>query len=175
VEPLRGNVPTRVRRAESGDFDAVILARAGVERLGLADRITEVLSTELLLPAPGQGALGLEARADDDRVRTLLLGLEEPLTRAATDAERGFLQALGGGCQVPVGALARAVPGRDGTLRLEGMVADPDGIELLRGVREGSVREAAALGAGLAHELIGRGAARILAELERAAGRPETR
>ena len=175
VETLRGNVPTRVRRAESGDFDAVILARAGVERLGLADRITEVLSTELLLPAPGQGALGLEARADDDRVRTLLLGLEEPLTRAATDAERGFLQALGGGCQVPVGALARAVPGRDGTLRLEGMVADPDGIELLRGVREGSVREAAALGAGLAHELIARGAARILAELERAAGRPETR
>jgi hydroxymethylbilane synthase len=166
VETIRGNVPTRLKRAAPGDMDAVILARAGVERLGLGAHITEILSAELLLPAPGQGAIGIEIRRGDTRVQGLLAGLQDPTTRAAVDAERAFLRALGGGCQVPVGALAR-VDGAD--LHLDGMVADPDGVRLLRGTRAGRADDAASIGEQLAQELIGLGAAEILAEVEQAA------
>jgi hydroxymethylbilane synthase len=166
VETIRGNVPTRLKRAAAGDMDAVILARAGVERLGLGAHITEILSAELLLPAPGQGAIGIEIRTDDTRVQGLLAGLQDPATRAAVDAERAFLRALGGGCQVPVGALAR-VEGAD--LHLDGMVADPDGVRLLRGTRAGRAADAESVGERLAQELVGLGAAEILAEVERAA------
>lgn len=167
VETIRGNVPTRLKRAAAGDMDAVILARAGVERLGLGAHITEILSAEMLLPAPGQGAIGLEVRSGDARVQGLLAGLENPATRAAVDAERSFLRALGGGCQVPVGALARV----DGdSLHLDGMVADPDGVRLLRGARAGRTADAESIGDQLAQELIGIGAAEILADVERAAG-----
>ena len=165
VETIRGNVPTRLKRAVAGDMDAVILARAGVERLGLGAHITEILSPELFLPAPGQGAIGIEIRRQDKRVQGLLAGLQDPATRAAVDAERAFLRALGGGCQVPVGALAR-VDGAD--LHLDGMVADPDGVRLLHGTRVGRADEAEAVGERLAQELIGLGAAEILAEVERA-------
>jgi hydroxymethylbilane synthase len=170
VETIRGNVPTRVKRAAPGDMDAVVLARAGVERLGLGAHITEILPTELLLPAPGQGAIGIEIRSGDTRVEGLLSGLQDPATRAAVDAERAFLRALGGGCQVPVGALAR-VAGTD--LYLDGMVAGPDGRRLLRGTRAGGVTEAEAIGTALATELIGLGAAEILADVERMAIAPE--
>ena len=166
VETIRGNVPTRLKRAAAGDMDAVILARAGVERLGLGAHITEILSTDLLLPAPGQGAIGIEIRRGDARVQALLAGLQDPATRCAIDAERAFLHALGGGCQVPVGALAR-VDGSD--IRLDGMVADPDGVRLLRGTRVGRANDAEAVGVYLAQELIGLGADGILAEVERAA------
>jgi hydroxymethylbilane synthase len=166
VETIRGNVPTRIKRAAAGDMDAVILARAGVERLGLGAHITEILSADLLLPAPGQGAIGIEIRHGDARVQGLLAGLQDPATRAAVDAERAFLRALGGGCQVPVGALA-SVSGAN--LCLDGMVADPDGARLLRGTRTGRSDDAESVGDGLAQELIRLGAAEILAGVERAA------
>jgi hydroxymethylbilane synthase len=170
VETLRGNVPTRVRKGTSGEFDAVVLARAGLERLGLLAAVSEVLAFDLLLPAPGQGALGIEIRAADASMARLLSRLEDPSTRAATDAERGFLHALGGGCQVPVGAHARPDPADPARLTLDGMVADPGGRTLLRGRRSGAMAEAASIGAGLAAELIERGASAILEAL-RADGR----
>jgi hydroxymethylbilane synthase len=170
VETIRGNVPTRLRRAAPGDMDAVVLARAGVERLGLGEHISEVLDSALLLPAPGQGAIGIEIRDGDARVQQALAGLQDPSTRAAVDAERAFLRALGGGCQVPVGSLAHV---RGDRLHLDGMVADINGVRLLRGQREGLVTEAEAIGEGLARELIGQGAAAILEEVERMAIAPE--
>lgn len=165
IETLRGNVPTRLKKALEGEFDGVVLARAGIERLGFLAHVTEVLSTELILPAPGQGALGIEARVDDRETCALLASLEDPATRAATSAERAFLQSLGGGCQVPVGALALAVPGAPGSLRLEGMVADPAGVRLLRGARTGAADRARDLGEALAADLLQRGAGEILAAL----------
>jgi hydroxymethylbilane synthase len=169
VETLRGNVPTRVRKGISGEFDGVILARAGLERLGLLESVSEVLSFDLLLPAPGQGALGVEIRDSDVRMADLLTRLEDSATRAAADAERAFLHALGGGCQVPVGAHARPRDGDAAWLELDGMVADPGGRTLLRGVKAGRIEEAEGIGAQLAAELIRRGAGAIL-ESVRAAG-----
>jgi hydroxymethylbilane synthase len=159
IDDLRGNVPTRLKKALTGAFDAIVLARAGLERLGLLDHATEILSADVILPAPGQGALGIEIRAEDPWLASVLRGLEEPETRAETDAERSFLQALGGGCQVPVGALAR---GRGENLVLDGMVAEPDGSILLRGRLQGSIRDARGIGHSLAMELISRGAGAIL-------------
>lgn len=170
VESLRGNVPTRLRKGTSGEFDAVVLARAGLERLGLLDAVTEILPFDLLLPAPGQGALGIEIRGTDSETAWLLRGLEDPLTRAATDAERGFLHALGGGCQVPVGAWAAPCADRPEHLELDGMVADPQGLRLLRGRRSGPIEDAAALGAALAADLIDRGAEEILDALRAGGG-----
>jgi hydroxymethylbilane synthase len=172
IVDVRGNVPTRLEKAASGEVDAVVLARAGVERLGLGDRITEVLSDETILPAPGQGAVGVEVREGDWPTLGRLRGLEDGATRAATDAERAFLEALGGGCQVPIAALARPEPDEPGWLRLEGMVADPAGVRMLRGSRAAAIGEAHAMGRALAIELIGRGAAEILAELAPPPGGP---
>jgi len=112
VVNLRGNVPTRLRKMEEMGLDAVILAAAGLERLGLADHITEILPVETMVPAPGQGALAVETRADHTALLTLLQCLEDPTTRTETDIERAFLQATGGGCQAPLGALARVEKGR---------------------------------------------------------------
>jgi hydroxymethylbilane synthase len=163
IESLRGNVPTRVEKTESEGLDAAVLARAGLERLGLAGKITEVLPAELVLPAPGQGALGIELREDDAVTRQRLLPLQNAATRAATDAERAMLQALGGGCQIPVGALARPVP--PDSLLLEGMVAEPSGKQLIRARHDGPLHSPAAIGRALAHELIEQGAGAILEEL----------
>jgi hydroxymethylbilane synthase len=170
VETLRGNVPTRLRKGTSGEFDAVVLARAGLERLGLLDAVTEVLPFDLMLPAPGQGALGIEIRTTDGETARLLRGFEDPLTRAATDAERGFLHALGGGCQVPVGARAVSAAGLPGRIELDGMVAEPLGRTLLRGRGSGPIADAEAIGIALAGELIERGAGAILAALRGDAG-----
>jgi hydroxymethylbilane synthase len=165
VETLRGNVPTRLKRALEGDLDAVVLARAGVERLGFLAHVTEVLSIDAMLPAPGQGALGIETRSEDAGVRALLESLEDPVARVATAAERAFLQALGGGCQVPVGALARSLGDGSSTLRLEGMVAAPSGARLLRGSLTGPAESAGRIGEELAARLVGEGAGEILAAL----------
>jgi hydroxymethylbilane synthase len=162
VVDLRGNVPTRLRRVVDGDFDAVILARAGVERLGFGDHIQEIMPPEVLLPAPGQGALGIEVRAENGRIASLLRSIEDSPARRATDAERAFLAALGGGCQVPVGALARADEAAPGVLVLDGLVAAPDGRTLLRGRRTGTAEAPDLLGRELAEELIQRGAREIL-------------
>ena len=129
IEPLRGNVDTRLRRLEAGELDAIVLACAGLIRLGLEERITARLDPEVSLPAVGQGVIGIECRAADARVRELLAALEHPPTRIAIEAERAFASRLGGSCQSPIAAHAR-LEGED--LVLEGLVAEPDGSRLFR-------------------------------------------
>jgi hydroxymethylbilane synthase len=162
VVPLRGNVETRLRKVEELGLAGTVLAVAGLSRLGLAHRITEVLSVELSLPAVGQGALALEARSSDALVRERALSLEHRATRLAVDAERAFLLRLEGGCTLPLGA--HAVLEGD-QLWLRGFVGSPDGSELVRGERRGPAQEAARVGDALAEELLGRGADRLLASL----------
>jgi len=160
ILPLRGNVPTRLRKLENGDYDAIVLAEAGVRRLGFDARISEVLSTEIMLPAPAQGALGIAIRADDAELQNTLARLNDEIAAAETACERSLLQALGAGCQVPVAALAR-VHGRE--LRCEALVASVDGEKIVRHVIAGSTAEAVALGKKLAQLLWRDGADKILA------------
>ena len=154
---VRGNVDTRVRKLERGEFDALVLAVAGIERLGLSTPGRAPIPTETCLPAPGQGALGLETRDDDAPTRRLVAALDDPDSRAAVTAERAFLAELGAGCLAPAAALARVQGER---LVLEAMVGEVDGGSVQRDEAEGSARDAAALGASLAGRLLraGRGA-----------------
>ncbi len=156
---IRGNVDTRIKKAEAGEFDAVVLAHAGVSRLGLAAKITEILSTEIMLPAVGQGALGIETRADDSETIRLLFALDHPATHSAVLAERALLRELEGGCQVPLGAWARL---ENGKLLLEACVFSPDGCEFVRREISGPPRDAESLGCRLGKILIEAGADRIL-------------
>ncbi|MBA3332437.1 MAG: hydroxymethylbilane synthase [Actinobacteria bacterium] len=158
VRSIRGNVDTRVRKVQDGEFDAVVLAAAGVLRLGLEGAVTEWLETDTMLPAPGQGALGVQCRADDERVLTLLAAIDDPGARAETTAERVFLRALGAGCTAPVGARAQALES-DVRVRMEALVASPDGRQVVRVAGEG---EAAELGERLAREALAAGAGEIL-------------
>ena len=158
VRSIRGNVDTRVRKVQDGEFDAVVLAAAGVLRLGLEGAVTEWLETDKMLPAPGQGALGVQCRADDERVLTLLAAIDDPGARAETTAERVFLRALGAGCTAPVGARAQALES-DVRVRMEALVASPDGRQVVRVAGEG---EAAELGERLAREALAAGAGEIL-------------
>lgn len=159
VVDLRGNLNTRLAKLDEGAYDAIILAAAGVIRLGWQDRIAARLETADWLPAVGQGALAVVARADDAATRALLAPLHDPATAACVEAERTFLRALEGGCQIPIGALA----GVDGdALRLDGMVADLEGTTVLREQVQGPAADAAELGAALADRLLGRGAGAIL-------------
>lgn len=144
---LRGNVDTRLRQAETIAYDAIVLAAAGVLRLGYANRITEFLAFDVMLPAPGQGALAIQARADDATTRALLAPLDHAPTRAATTAERAFLRACGGGCQVPIAAYGE-VNGE--TLHLRGLIASEDGTRVQRGKVSGAMTDAEALGEKLA-------------------------
>jgi hydroxymethylbilane synthase len=155
---LRGNVDTRLRRVQAGDYDAAVLARAGLDRLGRAHEATEVLATEVLLPAPGQGAVALECRADDAALSEAVEPLDHPPTARAVAAERAFLAALGGGCNVPLAALAE---GEGGGLRLRGLVARERDGRVLLGERRGAEPEP--LGRALAEELLARGAGELLA------------
>ncbi len=157
VIPLRGNVDTRLRKLLAGEFDAILLAAAGLNRLGLTGAQRHPLAVELMCPAAGQGALGIEIRAGDAAVREHVAFLDDAATRAATGCERAALEELGGGCQVPIGAHARQ---RDARLELTVVVARPDGSELLRETRLGD--EPRALGREVAEALLGRGARRIL-------------
>ena len=154
---VRGNVDTRVRKLERGDFDALVLAVAGLERLGLETPGRAAIPTDICLPAPGQGALGLETRADDATTVRLVGALDDPASRGAVTAERAFLAELGAGCLAPAAALAR-VDGR--RLVLEAMFAESDGATVQRDTASGDVDDAAALGASLAGRLLraGRGA-----------------
>jgi hydroxymethylbilane synthase len=129
VVPLRGNVDTRLRKVDAGECDAIVLARAGLVRLGLEGRATEVLETDVSLPAVGQGALGIECRADDDETRAVLARVHDAHAAACVAAERGVLIALGGDCKTPLGAHADRL---DGSLRLRAFVAGPDGSNLRR-------------------------------------------
>jgi len=156
---VRGNVETRLRKLEEQGFDGLILAEAGLVRLGLAGHITEVLNPAWMLPAVGQGALGLECRADDADTRRLLATLDDPPTRQAALAERAMLRGLGGGCHVPIGALS-AVRGEGLTLR--GVVLPPDGTARVEGRVEGPLAEAEALGQRLADQLLAAGARELL-------------
>lgn len=144
---LRGNVDTRLRKASSDEYDAIVLAAAGVLRLGYAERITEFLSFDVMLPAPGQGALALQVRADDATTRAFLAPLDHAPTCAATTAERTFLRALGGGCQVPVAAYGEV---NGDTLRLRGLIASEEGAQVKRSEVRGAVTQAEALGNKLA-------------------------
>jgi len=160
LEPIRGNVDTRLRKLDEGQFDAIILAVAGLHRLGFAERITEHLPTELVLPAVGQGALAIETRSDDTEVNQIISVLNHQATRLACQAERAFLKGLGGGCLVPIAAHAEII---SATLRLRGLVASTDGSEIVRGNLSGASQDAESLGHQLALELIAQGADEILA------------
>jgi len=164
VEPLRGNVPTRLRKLDAGQFDAIILAAAGLKRLGLEERITTLLTPEESLPAVGQGALGLECRAEREDLGELLAPLNHHATALCVTAERAFSRALAGSCNVPLGGFAEVSGGR---MRLRGFVGAPDGSRLVRGELEAPADDAPALGHALAEKLRAQGADEILAALEK--------
>jgi hydroxymethylbilane synthase len=156
---IRGNVETRLRKLIEQGLDGLILAQAGLERLGLTREITEVLDPAWMLPAVGQGALGLECRADDDATRSLLGAIDDPATHAAVRAERALLAGLGGGCQMPLGAVTRV----EGTsLSLRGAVLSADGSRRLEASVTGPVAGPDALGERLARQLLDRGASQLL-------------
>lgn len=159
VTPVRGNVTTRLRKLEELSLDALVLAYAGLHRLGLDHLITQRLPYHICLPAVGQGAIGVEVRAEDGEVLEMVRLLDDPSTRAAVTAERSFLRELEGGCQVPVGALGEV---EDGYLTLEGMVATQDGSWLLRDKTAGPLEQAESLGRELAAKLMARGAKDVL-------------
>jgi len=161
VVDLRGNVDTRLRKVEEGQVDAAVLAAAGLARLGYLERAAEVLDTGAMLPAIGQGALTLEARADDAEVLEMASALDHREARLATTAERAFLARLGGGCRLPIAALGTM----DGdSLRLRGLIADPGGQRILRGDTAGPASDAEAVGTALAEHLLSQGAAELIAE-----------
>lgn len=159
--PIRGNLDTRLRKSADGTVDAVILAMAGLSRLGRLDEYTSALSAEALLPAPAQGALALECRADDARICALLSELDDPAARCTVTAERAFLRVLDAGCSKPVAALAQIeAPGH--RIRIDGMVASADGARVLRGRLVGDRSAAEDLGRRLAERLLGQGARELL-------------
>jgi len=159
IRDLRGNIDTRLHKLATGDYDAIVLAKAGLDRLGWTDRITETLSTEVSLPAVGQGALGMEARASDVEVCEILSQLDHDETRSAIMAERALLAELEGGCQVPLGAWARLDSGR---LVLDACVCSPDGVDYIREHLLGSPEDPEKLGRDTAQKLLQAGAGRIL-------------
>jgi len=165
VVALRGNVPTRIRKVDDGQVHAAILAAAGVHRLGVSQRIACYLDAPQWLPAAGQGAIAVEIREDDDRMRALLAPLNDAETWLQVRAERAFLAALEGGCQVPIGALAQEV---DGHLTLFGLIADVHGRQIVRGEHLIDDHNPELAGIRLANELRGRGATEILESLRRA-------
>jgi hydroxymethylbilane synthase len=158
VESVRGNLDTRLRKLDEGQYDAILLAAAGLKRLGWADRIAEILPPELMCSAVGQGALAIETRASGAGFHACR-ALDHAATHAAVTAERGVLATLGGGCQVPIGAYARIENGR---LYLTGVVASPDGSEIIRAQSEGAIDEAEDIGKALGRDLLNDGARRIL-------------
>ena len=162
IVPLRGNVDTRLRKLDSGDLQAIVLATAGLNRLGLSDRITTPLSPEAVLPAIGQGVLGLELREDDQMTQHLIFFLNDLETELAARAERAFLKELEGGCQVPLAGYARVEKDR---IVLDGMVAELDGRVILRQQRAGGKDKPEDLGIALARQLIAAGADRILEKI----------
>ncbi len=160
IFPLRGNVDTRLRKLEAGEYDAIILAAAGLNRLGKTELVKQVIPAEIMCPAAGQGALGIEIRAGDSETRQHLAFLDDAAARATTTCERALLNKLGGGCQVPIGASAMA---KDGRIHLEAIVAHPDGSVVLREARDGS--DPVKLGEEVGDTLLARGGDAILEEV----------
>jgi hydroxymethylbilane synthase len=162
IEDLRGNIDTRLRKVKEGVYDAIILAGAGLKRLGWANEITEYLDPEVMLPAIGQGALGIETRTDDKATNALVSFFNDPATETAVRAERALLRRLEGGCQVPIAAHG-AISGK--TLRLTGLVASIDGTKIIKDMIEGPTADAERMGVELAERLLTKGALAILSEL----------
>lgn len=162
IKSLRGNVNTRLRKLDEGEYDAIILAAAGLKRLGFEERITALIGPEHSLPAIGQGAVGIECRADDQRVNALIAPLHHSETAHCVRAERAMNQRLNGGCQVPIAGYAML---ESGNLWLRGLVGEPDGSRIIRGEVEGATHEADAMGEGLADRLLEWGADDILKAL----------
>jgi hydroxymethylbilane synthase len=158
IESVRGNLDTRLRKLDEGQYDAIVLAAAGLKRLGWGDRIAETLDASLMCSAVGQGALAIETRSSGAG-RVACSALDHPETHIAVTAERGVLAALGGGCQVPIGAHATV---SEGLLRLQAIVASPDGSELIREDAEGDPADAEAIGRAVGKELLAHGAQKIL-------------
>ncbi|MEE8540249.1 MAG: hydroxymethylbilane synthase [Desulfobacterales bacterium] len=162
ILPLRGNLDTRIRKLEAGEFDAVILAAAGVKRLGLENKITEYLDPDRMLPAVGQGALCIEIRSDDSENLQLISGLDHNSTRLAVSGERAFLNRLEGGCQVPIAAYGQVIHDR---FILSGLVAEVDGSKQIKDSLTGSPADCEGIGIALAERLLDMGAAQILNKL----------
>ncbi len=162
ILPLRGNLDTRIRKLEAGEFDAVILAAAGIRRMGLENKITEYLDPDRILPAVGQGALCIEIRSDDSENLQLISGLDHNPTRLAVSGERAFLNRLEGGCQVPLAAYGQVIRDR---FILSGLVAEVDGSKQIKDSLTGSPAECEGIGIALAERLLDRGAGQILNKL----------
>ena len=167
MRDLRGNVDTRLRKVESGEYEAILLAKAGLDRLGVSQRISEILSPEVCMPAVGQGAIAVECRLKDTETADILAPLDDPETRTAIIAERALLAALQGGCQVPLGAWARI---ERAELVLEACVCSVDGVQYVRQRATAPPDQAAALGEHMARLLIEAGAQSILEEVSRQRG-----
>ncbi len=165
--PLRGNLDTRLKKLKTLNLDGIVLALAGVRRLGLEERVTEIISPDISLPAIGQGALGIETRVDDTGVEGQIRFLNDRDASIAVTAERAFLKKLEGGCQVPLAAYAQPA-GK--TLRVDGLVGSTDGKRLIRHQVEGPIENAESLGVELAEILLGRGAKEILDEVYQRSG-----
>ncbi|HEY1465203.1 MAG TPA: hydroxymethylbilane synthase [Terriglobales bacterium] len=157
IHPLRGNVDTRLKKLEAGQYDAIILAAAGLNRLGKIELVRQILPVEIMCPAPGQGALAIEIRSSDKTTLSHIQFLDDPSARATSTCERALLSRMGGGCQVPIGAYAEQITNG---LRLLAVVADPDGESMLKETQEGT--DPIALGASVANALLQRGGADIL-------------
>jgi hydroxymethylbilane synthase len=163
IHPLRGNVDTRLRKLEAGDYDAIILAAAGLSRLGKMQFVRQVIPVEVMTPAAGQGALAIEIRHDDAATRSQIAFLDDAAAHITTTCERALLKKLGGGCQVPIGAFAEVQNGR---IRLDALVAHPNGTKVLRETREGD--DPVQLGDEVGETLLRRGGDAILEEVYRA-------
>ncbi|HET8992520.1 MAG TPA: hydroxymethylbilane synthase [Rhodococcus sp. (in: high G+C Gram-positive bacteria)] len=172
LEPLRGNIDTRIGKVDSGELDAIVIARAGLSRIGRLDRVTEALEPVQMLPAPSQGALAVECRAEDDVLIEILSGLDDPASRAAVVAERALLAELEAGCTAPVGAIAEIVESLDDDgrvfeeLSVRGCAAAHDGSDVLRASIVGSPDRAEELGRALARELLDLGAKELIVDDE---------
>lgn len=162
IADLRGNVDTRLRKLDEGNMDAIILAAAGLQRLGHGDRIKEIIPTSVCLPAVGQGALAIECRTDNTEVREMLAFLNDKATKQATDAERAFLGLVEGGCQVPIGVHAEV---QDNEIKVEAIIASLDGSTVLRNTISGDAEKAVELGQKLGHQMLSEGGQDILATI----------
>ncbi|HEY7989927.1 MAG TPA: hydroxymethylbilane synthase [Stellaceae bacterium] len=160
IVQMRGNVDTRVRKLDGGDYDAIVLALAGLKRLGLADRVTSIIPAEQMLPAPAQGAIALETRADDNRAVDYCVAINHAETSICVGAERAFLAVLGGDCRTPIAALARI---DDGLFRFRAEILKPDGSARLAAARDGEPREAILLATDAGHDLVVRAGAGFFA------------
>lgn len=165
IQPLRGNVGTRLRKLDEGQFDAIVLASAGLKRLELAHRITAWISPQTILPAIGQGAMGIECRLGDTETERLINGLDDPLTHQCIQAERAINQRLAGGCQVPIAGFAEV---NAHGLLVQGRVADPTGHQILASQQQGFLEDAERLGNAVAEDLLAQGAEVLLRQIMQA-------